>query len=98
MQLTHAREMAEDIAKEGVREVVVTVPGWWSQSERAAMLDAIELAGLKSIGLVNDGTAGQSSRRLAIMPRGGTSLTITRLLCCMADSRRQLRHDAHLPS
>ena len=59
MQFAYAKEMAELTAREIVREAVVTVPAWFGQSERAAVLDAIELAGLKSIGLVNDGTAGE---------------------------------------
>lgn len=60
MQLTYAKEMADEAAGgDKVRDVVMTVPGWFGQSERAAVLDAIELAGLRSIGLVNDGTAGE---------------------------------------
>lgn len=59
MQFSYAKEMAEEAAGEPVREVVITVPSWFGQSERKAMLDAIELAGLRSIGLVNDGTAGE---------------------------------------
>lgn len=61
MQLGYAKEMAEELAGEGVREVTITVPGWFGQSERKAMLDAADLAGLRTIGLVNDGTAGRSS-------------------------------------
>ena len=64
MQFAYAKEMAELTAGEIVREAVVTVPAWFGQSERAAVLDAIELAGLKSIGLVNDGTAGELPRPL----------------------------------
>jgi hypoxia up-regulated 1 len=60
MQLAYAKEVADETAGESVRDVVVTVPGWFSQSERQAVLDAVELAGLRSIGLVNDGAAGES--------------------------------------
>ena len=59
MQLAHAKEMAEEQAGEPVRDVVMAVPAWFSHSERMTVLDAIELAGLRSIGLVNDGTAGE---------------------------------------
>jgi hypoxia up-regulated 1 len=59
MQLSYAKELADEVAGESVRDTVVTVPGWWGQSERQAMLDALELAGLRCIGLVNDGTAGE---------------------------------------
>ncbi|KAM0786120.1 hypothetical protein ACM66B_006930 [Microbotryomycetes sp. NB124-2] len=57
MQLQHAKEVAEEQAGEAVRDVVMTVPAWFSHSERMAVLDAIELAGLNSVALVNDGTA-----------------------------------------
>lgn len=60
MQFGYAKEMAEDTAGESVRDAVVTVPSWFGQTERQAVLDALDLAGLKSIGLVNDGTAGAS--------------------------------------
>lgn len=73
MQLTYAKEMADEVAGENVRDVVMTVPGWFGQSERAAVLDAIELAGLRSIGLVNDGTAGEwSCKRATADPRNQT--------------------------
>ncbi|SGY12690.1 BQ5605_C011g06581 [Microbotryum silenes-dioicae] len=57
MQFTNTRELAEEVAGEFVKDVVVTVPAWWTQSERQAVIDALDLAGLKSIGLINDGTA-----------------------------------------
>ncbi|KAL8277095.1 hypothetical protein RQP46_010523 [Phenoliferia psychrophenolica] len=57
MQFGYAKEMAEETAGEGVRDAVVTVPSWFGHSERQAVLDALDLAGLRSIGLVNDGTA-----------------------------------------
>lgn len=82
MQLAYAKETAEGVAGEQVREALVTVPSWFGQSERVAVLDAVELAGLRCIGLVNDGTAGLSCFPLssALTPYSG----------------RQLRHDAHL--
>ncbi|KDE04159.1 hypothetical protein MVLG_05384 [Microbotryum lychnidis-dioicae p1A1 Lamole] len=57
MQFTNTRELAEEVAGEFVKDVVVTVPAWWTQSERQAVIDALDLAGLRSIGLINDGTA-----------------------------------------
>lgn len=60
-QLTLAKEMAEEQAKEPVRDVVITVPAWWAEVERKAMLDAAEIAGLRPVGLINDGAAGESA-------------------------------------
>lgn len=68
MQLAYAKEMADEAAGESVRDVVVTVPGWFAQSERQAVLDAVELAGLRSIGLVNDGAAGEFRGTLRCPP------------------------------
>ncbi|TKA54808.1 hypothetical protein B0A53_02617 [Rhodotorula sp. CCFEE 5036] len=56
-QLVLAKELAEEQAKESVRDVVITVPGWWAEAERKAMLDAAEIAGLRLVGLINDGAA-----------------------------------------
>ncbi|GAA6060896.1 hypothetical protein JCM10212_000179 [Sporobolomyces blumeae] len=57
MQFTLAKELAEEQANELVRETVITVPGWFTENERRAVLDAADVAGLRVVGLVNDGTA-----------------------------------------
>lgn len=57
MQLAYIRQLATDAAKEPVRDVVVTVPPYYSQYERDAIADAVEIAGLKLLTLINDGTA-----------------------------------------
>jgi hypoxia up-regulated 1 len=45
------------LAHEKVRDVIVTVPPYYSQFERDAIVDAIEISGLKTLALINDGTA-----------------------------------------
>ncbi|KAG6812912.1 hypothetical protein H0H92_015464 [Tricholoma furcatifolium] len=57
MQFAYVKELAEDVAGEKVRDVVVTVPPFYSQSERDAIVDAIEISGLHTLALINDGTA-----------------------------------------
>lgn len=59
MQLAYVRALAADAAGRGerVQDVVVTVPAFFSQFERDAIADAIELAGLRLLALVNDGAA-----------------------------------------
>ncbi|OAX37691.1 actin-like ATPase domain-containing protein [Rhizopogon vinicolor AM-OR11-026] len=57
MQLSYVKKLAEDLAGEQVNEVVLTVPPYFSQFERDSVADAIEIAGLKTLALVNDGTA-----------------------------------------
>ncbi|KAM6493377.1 Heat shock protein 70 family [Amanita muscaria] len=57
MQFSYVKQLAESYAGEKVRDVIVTVPPYYTQFERDAMVDAIEIAGLKTLALINDGTA-----------------------------------------
>lgn len=57
MQLSYIKKLAEDLAGEPVNEVILTVPPYFSQFERDSITDAIEIAGLRTLALVNDGTA-----------------------------------------
>lgn len=57
MQLDYVKELAAQVAGENVRDVVVTVPAYFNQFQRQAVIDATEIAGLKLLTLVNDGTA-----------------------------------------
>ena len=57
MQLAYVKGLAEDLAGEKVQDVIVAVPPFFSQFERDAVADAIEVAGLRTLALINDGTA-----------------------------------------
>jgi hypoxia up-regulated 1 len=57
MQFAYVKDLAENLAGEKVYDVVVTVPPFYTQFERDAVVDAIEIAGLRTLALVNDGTA-----------------------------------------
>lgn len=58
MQLSYIKHLAESHTNgEKVRDVIVTVPSYYTQFERDAVADAIEIAGLKTLALINDGTA-----------------------------------------
>jgi hypoxia up-regulated 1 len=57
MQFSYVKELAESVAGEKVTDVVVTVPPFYTQAERDAVVDAIEIAGLRTLALLNDGTA-----------------------------------------
>ncbi|RUO95484.1 heat shock protein 70 family, partial [Jimgerdemannia flammicorona] len=56
-QFAHAKEQAEATAQELVKDVVITIPPYFNQFERQAVLDAAELAGLKVLSLMHDETA-----------------------------------------
>lgn len=57
MQFAYVKELAESVAGEKVYDVIVTVPPYYTQFERDAVVDAIEVAGLRTLALINDGTA-----------------------------------------
>ena len=58
MAMIHGRENAEAFAEEkGIKDVVLTVPSFYTQSERQAYLDAAEIAGLKVLSLIEENTA-----------------------------------------
>ncbi|KAK0086459.1 hypothetical protein PV325_003173 [Microctonus aethiopoides] len=57
-QILHkAKEFAENSARQKINEAVLTVPGFFNQAERRAVLKAAELADLKVLQLINDYTA-----------------------------------------
>ncbi|KAI8816337.1 Hsp70 protein-domain-containing protein [Fimicolochytrium jonesii] len=57
MQLAFARKQAEASGGEFVAGAVITVPPYWGQFERAALLEAAKLAELRVFALINDETA-----------------------------------------
>ncbi|KAI8915453.1 Hsp70 protein-domain-containing protein [Powellomyces hirtus] len=57
MQLAYAKKQAEVAGQEFVAGAVLTVPPYWGQFERQALLDAAELASLRVLSLINDETA-----------------------------------------
>ncbi|KAF8547314.1 actin-like ATPase domain-containing protein [Imleria badia] len=57
MQLSYVKQLAESLAGEPVHDVVLTVPPHYTQFERDAVVDAVEIAGMRTLTLINDGTA-----------------------------------------
>jgi len=59
MQFAYIKQVADTHLGGGdlIRDVVLTVPPWYSQFERRALSDALEIAGMKTLGLINDGAA-----------------------------------------
>lgn len=58
MQFAYVRELAEhQLNGERVTDVVITVPPFYTQHERDAVIDAAEIAGMKTLALVHDGAA-----------------------------------------
>ncbi|XP_058050898.1 hypoxia up-regulated protein 1 [Ahaetulla prasina] len=57
MVLNYSRALAEDFAEQPVKDAVITVPAYFNQAERRAVLHAAKMADLKVLQLINDNTA-----------------------------------------
>lgn len=57
MEFAYVKHLAEGVAEEPVTDVIVTVPPYYTQFERDAVVDAIEIAGMRTLALIHDGTA-----------------------------------------
>ncbi|KAF7297317.1 hypothetical protein MIND_00965000 [Mycena indigotica] len=57
MQFSYIKQLAEATTSEKVSDVIVAIPSFFSQFQRDAVVDAIEIAGLRTLALINDGTA-----------------------------------------
>lgn len=55
--LAKLRDTASAELKQSVSDVVIAVPGWYTDNQRRAMLDAANIAGLNALRLINDTTA-----------------------------------------
>ncbi|XP_030601791.1 hypoxia up-regulated protein 1 [Archocentrus centrarchus] len=57
MVLNYSRGLAQDFAEQPIKDAVITVPAFFNQAERRAVLHAAHMAGLKVLQLINDNTA-----------------------------------------
>ncbi|XP_028563593.2 hypoxia up-regulated protein 1 [Podarcis muralis] len=57
MVLNYSRALAEEFAEQPVKDAVITVPAYFNQAERRAVLHAAKMADLKVLQLINDNTA-----------------------------------------
>lgn len=90
-QLLHrAKEFAEQSAQQPIKECVLTVPGYFNQAERKALIQAAELANLKVLQLINDYTAvalnygifrikdfNETAQYVMFFDMGATATTVT---------------------
>jgi hypoxia up-regulated 1 len=58
MQLVNIKSQAEKMANEKVKDLVLTVPAFWNEQERKAIVNAADLAGMRVSSLIHDGLAG----------------------------------------
>ncbi|XP_025049816.1 hypoxia up-regulated protein 1 [Alligator sinensis] len=57
MILNYSRSLAEEFAEQPIKDAVITVPAYFNQAERRAVLHAAQMADLKVLQLINDNTA-----------------------------------------
>lgn len=57
MYLGKIRDITAVELKTGITDVVIAVPGWYTDIQRRALLDAASVAGLNTLRLINDSTA-----------------------------------------
>nr|XP_056716807.1 hypoxia up-regulated protein 1 [Euleptes europaea] len=57
MVLNYSRSLAEEFAEQPLKDAVITVPAYFNQAERRAILHAAKMADLKVLQLINDNTA-----------------------------------------
>ncbi|XP_069080906.1 hypoxia up-regulated protein 1 [Pleurodeles waltl] len=57
MVLNYSRSLAEEFAEQPVKDAVITVPVYFNQAERRAVIQAAHMANLKVLQLINDNTA-----------------------------------------
>ncbi|XP_033106267.1 hypoxia up-regulated protein 1-like [Anneissia japonica] len=57
MILSKARDFAESYAEHPIKDVVITVPAYFNQAERRALMYAAKLSGLNVLQLINDNAA-----------------------------------------
>nr|CCA21519.1 protein heat shock protein putative [Albugo laibachii Nc14] len=89
MVFSHVRQITDVFAETDVKDYVITVPEYYTQAQRQAVLDAAELAGLRVLSLINENTAAalqlcihttlepDTPKRVIFYNQGSTSLQVT---------------------
>ncbi|CAK4970296.1 unnamed protein product [Aphanomyces euteiches] len=57
MVFTHAKQITNDFADAPVKDWVVTVPSYFAEAQRQAIIDAAEIAGVRVLSLIDENTA-----------------------------------------
>lgn len=92
MYLGKLRDIASKELKQAVSDVVITVPGWYTDVQRRAMIDAARIANLNPLRIINETTAtalgygitktdlpepDQPPRYVAFIDMGHTSFSVS---------------------
>ncbi|RHZ29586.1 hypothetical protein DYB26_000928 [Aphanomyces astaci] len=66
MVFTHAKTITNEFAEGPVRDWVVTVPSYFAEAQRQAVIDAAEIAGIRVLSLIDENTAAALHHALSI--------------------------------
>ncbi|TYZ66366.1 hypothetical protein PybrP1_011470 [[Pythium] brassicae (nom. inval.)] len=87
MVFSHARQITDAFAEAPVKDWVITVPSFFAQAQRQAVLDAAEISGVRVLSLINENTAAAlqlavhstfaEPRRVLFYNLGSTSLQVS---------------------
>lgn len=76
MILSHMKQIAEDYLGEDVKNVVITVPAYFNDSQRQATKDAGAIAGLNVLRIINEPTAAAIAYGLEKTKEGEKNILI----------------------
>uniref|UniRef100_A0A0R3R133 Hypoxia up-regulated protein 1 n=1 Tax=Brugia timori TaxID=42155 RepID=A0A0R3R133_9BILA len=106
MILKRCREVVEKFAKQPVRDVVITVPVFFNQAERRALVAAAKIAELNLLQLLNDHTAAglnygafrrreitENAQTLLIYDVGATKVTASVLEYVLVEEKKRGEKD-----
>lgn len=87
MIFSHARDITNEFANAIVKDWVVTVPSYFAQSQRQAILDAADISGVRVLSLIDENTAAalqygidhvyEKPYRVVYYNMGSTSLQVS---------------------
>ncbi|GMF20722.1 unnamed protein product [Phytophthora fragariaefolia] len=90
MVFAHARQITDTFAEAHVKDWVLTVPAYFSQAQRQALLDAAEISGVRVLSLINENAAAalqlavhasydpdDKPKRILFYNMGSTSLQVS---------------------
>ena len=74
--LTHMKKIAEDYLEETVEDAVITVPAYFTNSQREATMDAGKIAGLNVTRIINEPTAASLASNLKEKLEDGSHILV----------------------
>lgn len=91
MVLAYGKDFSETVAEGKIKDAVITVPSFYTQNERLALIDAAELAGLNVLSLVDENFAAGVRYSIDFTANETTNI----LIYNMGNTHTQVSINAH---